>query len=124
MVHRSRSVSSHQRSVLRQRARRMRHQPTQGEWILWLALRCSQLGVVFRRQVVLQGYIADYYASTVRLIVEVDGAWHAARTRADARRDRVLAAAGYRVLRVAEQDVLSALPKVVARIRAAIEEAG
>jgi very-short-patch-repair endonuclease len=36
----------------------------------------------------------------------------------------VLASAGYRVLRVAEQDVLSALAQVVARIRQAIEEAG
>jgi very-short-patch-repair endonuclease len=74
--------------------------------------------------VVLQGYIADYYACAARLIVEVDGGWHGGRSRADARRDRVLAAAGYRVLRVAEQDVLSALPQVLARIRAAIEEAG
>jgi very-short-patch-repair endonuclease len=72
---------------------------------------------------VLQGYIADYYACAARLIVEVDGGWHSGRSRADARRDRMLVAAGYRVLRVAEQDVLSALPQVVARIRAAIEEA-
>ena len=46
------------------------------------------------------------------------------RGRVDARRDRVLASAGYQVLRVAEQDVLSALPQVVVRIRQAIEEAG
>ncbi len=72
----------------------------------------------------LQGYIADLYACSARLIVEVDGSWHCGRSRADARRDRVLAAAGYRVLRVAEQEVLSALPQVVARIRVAIEEAG
>ena len=124
MVHRSRSVSSHQRWMLRQRARRMRHEPSQGEWLLWQGLRCSRQGVAFRRQVVLQGYIADFYACSVRVIVEVDGAWHSGRVRADARRDRVLASAGYRVLRVAEQDVLSALAQVVARIRQAIEEAG
>jgi len=101
----------------------MRHEASRGEWLLWQALRCSQLGVAFRRQVVLQGYIADFYACSVRLIVEVDGGWHCARVRADARRDRVLAAAGYQVLRVAEQDVLSAPVQVVARIRAAIEVA-
>ena len=43
---------------------------------------------------------------------------------ADARRDRVLASAGYSVLRVTAQDVLSALPQVVARIRDAIAEVG
>jgi very-short-patch-repair endonuclease len=73
---------------------------------------------------VLQGYIADYYACAAHLIVEVDGGWHSGRARADARRDRALAAAGYRVLRVAEEEVLSALPQVLARIRAAIGEAG
>jgi len=100
----------------------MRHEPSRGEWVLWQALRCSQLGVAFRRQVVLQGYIADYYACAARLILEVDGGWHDGRSRADARRDRVLAAAGYRVLRMAEHQVLSALPQVLARIRAAIGE--
>jgi very-short-patch-repair endonuclease len=101
----------------------MRHEPTHTEWLLWRALRCRQLGVTFRRQVVLQGYIADFYASSARLIVEVDGPWHARRTHRDARRDRVLTFAGYRILRVTEHQVLSALPKVVARIRAAIVEA-
>ena len=47
----------------------------------------------------------------------------AAGARVDAHRDRMLASAGYRVLRVAEHEVLSALPHVVARIRAAIDEA-
>lgn len=113
-------VSPHQRQLLRRRARRMRHEPTHSEWLLWQALRCRQLGVTFRRQVVLQGYIADFYASSVRLIVEVDGAWHAGSTRRDARRDRVLASTGYRTLRVTETQVVSALPQVVARVRAAI----
>jgi very-short-patch-repair endonuclease len=98
----------------------MRHEPSRGEWLLWQVLCRSQQGVAFRRQVVLQGYVADFYACAVRLIVEVDGAWHYGRARSDARRDRVLAAAGYRVLRVAEQEVISALPTVVARIRAAV----
>jgi very-short-patch-repair endonuclease len=102
----------------------MRHEPSRGEWLLWQALCRSQQGVAFRRQVVLQGYVADFYACVVRLIVEVDGAWHCGRARSDARRDRVLGAAGYRVLRVSEQDVLSALPQVVARIRAAIGASG
>jgi very-short-patch-repair endonuclease len=98
MVNGFRSVSSHQRQLLRQRAQRMRHEPTASEWVLWQALRCNQLGVAFRRQVVLQGYITDFYASASGLIVEVDGSWHGQRAAKDARRDRVLASAGYRVL--------------------------
>ena len=121
MVHRKRQVSSHQRQVLRQRAQRMRHTPTASEWRLWSALRGCQQGVVFRRQVVLQGYVVDFHACSAGLAVEVDGSWHDGRTRLDARRDRVLFAAGYRVLRFSDAEVLSDLPSVVARIRAALE---
>jgi very-short-patch-repair endonuclease len=39
-------------------------------------------------------YIADLLAPSVKLVVEVDGESHAGRERADARRDRALAAAG------------------------------
>ena len=117
-------ISHHQRQELRRRAWRMRHAPSLGEWQLWQELRRGKQGVVFRRQVVLQGYIADFYASTAVLVIEVDGGSHSGRVRADARRDRVLAVAGYRVLRVSEREVLTALPQVVARIRAALAEAG
>ena len=55
------------------------------------------------------------------MAVEVDGLSHAGRTRSDARRDRVLVAAGYRVLRFSDAEVLSDLPSVVARIRAALD---
>ena len=117
---RSRTVTTHQRKLLRQRARRMRHEPTHSEWLLWQALRRKQLGVRFRRQVVLRGYIADFYAASAGLIVEVDGAYHAKRSVADARRDRHLAACGHRVLHVAAEEVLADLPSVVERVQAAI----
>ena len=45
-----RTVTKHQRKLLRQRARAMRHEPTHTEWLLWSALRCASLGVTFRRQ--------------------------------------------------------------------------
>ena len=124
MIHQKRSVSSHQRQVLRQRAQRMRHAPTASEARLWSVLSRGQQGVVFRRQVVLQGYVIDFHACAAQLAVEVDGSSHRGRSRSDARRDRVLAAAGYRVLRVSDAEVMSDLAGVVARIRAALETAG
>jgi len=119
-VQQSWSVSSHQQQVLRRRAQRMRHAPTHSEWLLWSKLCRGQQGVVFLRQVVLRDYIVDYYACAAGSVVEVDGPSHSGRARADARGDRVIMAAGYRVLRVSEQEVLSSLPTVVARIRAAL----
>ncbi|MBK8251153.1 MAG: DUF559 domain-containing protein [Polyangiaceae bacterium] len=59
-------------------ARRMRATPTTSEAILWEALRGSQVGVMFRRQVVIGPYIVDFCAPSVRLVVEVDGGYHSA----------------------------------------------
>jgi very-short-patch-repair endonuclease len=88
----------------------MRSAPSEPERVLWSALRASQLGVPFRRQVVLHGYIEDFLAPSARLVVEVDGAHHALRRNADARRDRTLAAAGFRVLRLSSALVTANLP--------------
>jgi len=79
----------------------MRHTPTASEARLFDALRGGRLGVSFRRQLpVLGRFIADLVAPEVRLVVEVDGGYHANRRAGDARRGRALVRAGYRVLRV------------------------
>jgi len=97
----------------------MRLAPTDSEARLWRALRSSQLGVAFRRQVPLLGVIADFYAPAVRLIVEVDGGYHV-RAGADARRDRQLFCAGYRVLRVNAELVMCDIAAAVGSIAAAV----
>ncbi len=77
--------SSARSVLLHQRARVMRAAPTLSEARLWARLSGSQLGVAFRRQVVLGEYIIDFLAPACRLVVEVDGPYHARRLRADAR---------------------------------------
>jgi very-short-patch-repair endonuclease len=99
----------------------MRSALTPSEQFLWSRICARQLGVVFRRQVPLLGrFIADFYAPAARLVVEVDGAYHAGRVRADARRDAVLVRAGYRVLRFQAESVWCDPDAVVARIRCAL----
>jgi very-short-patch-repair endonuclease len=107
------SDQSHQRRVqLEVRAREMRLSPTLSEARLWQALQGSRLGIGFRRQVV----IVDFLAPAARLVIEVDGGCHARRCRADARRDRVLERAGYRVVRVDVEVVMANLAHAVAVI--------
>ena len=68
---------------------------TESEAVLWSALKARQLGVSFRRQVPVTGlFIADFLASSFKLIVEVDGAIHARKPGPDARRDRKLTVDG------------------------------
>ena len=88
-------------------AHRMRLAPSEPERVLWQALRCGQLGVQFRRQVVLHGFIGDFFAPAARLVVEVDGEHHARQRGADKRRDAAFAAAGVAVLRLPAQLVLN-----------------
>jgi len=102
-------------------ARQHRCCPTESEAALWSALKARQLGVSFRRQVPVLGlFIADFLAPAIRLIVEVDGAIHARKPGPDARRDRKLRRAGFRVVRVSAQLVLGDLAAAVALVRAAL----
>ena len=68
----------------------------------------------------LLGFIADFYAPSARLIVEVDGGYHAGRVAADARRDRKLIRAGYRVVRLPAELVMRDLPAAVLAVRRAL----
>jgi len=111
------SASQHRRQLqLTAHAHRMRSAPSEPERVLWLGLRAGQLGVQFRRQVVVHGFIVDFFAPAARLVVEVDGAHHARRRGANARRDRALEAAGLRVLRVPALQVLFNLSGVLLAI--------
>ncbi len=103
-------------------AHTMRQAPTDSEARLWRALRSSQLGVAFRRQVPLLGFIADFYAPTARLIVEVDGGYHVRRVTADTRRNRKLEREGYRVLRLQAELVMRDLPAALLAVRRALGE--
>jgi very-short-patch-repair endonuclease len=79
------------------------------------------LGAQFRRQVPVGGaFIADFFASEVGLIVEVDGSSHVWREGADARRDRKLERLGFAVLRLSAELVEHRLPVALQRIREAI----
>jgi len=125
MNHRfNRPIVSVGRLRLASHASQMRAAPTTSEQILWPALRSRRLGIAFRRQAPIGGrFIADFLAPAARLVVEVDGGYHARREAADARRDRALGRLGYRVLHLDAALVVRDLAGAVARVRAALAEA-
>ncbi len=100
------AVTSHRRLALKQRAAYMRHHPTTSELVLWQYIKASQLGVGFRRQVVIGSYVVDFLAPSVRLVVEVDGGYHDERVRLDAARERRLVRSGYTVVRLSGDSVV------------------
>ena len=102
-------------------ARRHRKTPTKSEAILWNALRDRRFrGIKFRRQHVLHPFIVDFYAPSLKLVVEVDGGYHAGRVAEDAARDAELARLhGVRVIRFEASRVERSLAGALAELAAA-----
>lgn len=102
-------------------ARLLRHTPTPAEDVLWQALRAGRLdGLKFRRQHPVGRFILDFYCSSARLCVEVDGGVHDEQRGRDEARDAALLAHGVRTLRFPNERVLNDLSNVVSEIQAAI----
>ena len=117
-------LTSHQRSVIESHARGMRHACTHSEELLFRALSGRKLGVLFRRQYRVGKFVAAFAAPAVRLALEVDGPWHVRRGAADARRDRALARAGWRVLRLPAELVERELGVAVECVREVLAALG
>jgi very-short-patch-repair endonuclease len=102
----------------RLRARQVRRNPTEVEWLLWQRLRFWQVGgFKFRRQQPLGDYIADFVCFEGRLIVEIDGGQHADQKDYDKKRDAWLRDQGFIVLRFGNSDVLQNMDGVLQVIR-------
>jgi very-short-patch-repair endonuclease len=102
-------------------ARRLRRDRTEAESKLWRHLRNRQLeGAKFRFQSPVGHYVADFLCKDAKLIIELDGGQHGIEIERDAARTRMLEAAGYRVMRFWNNDVLANTEGVLAEIRLAV----
>ena len=99
-----------------QRAKELRRDMTPAEKILWQELRANKLGVHFRRQQVIAGFIVDFYCHKAALVIEVDGGIHDLQQEEDARREKVLSEMGLRVVRFRNEEVMKNLSAVVGRV--------
>ena len=110
-------------SVMRQRARRLRHEATEAEQALWKRLRRRELlGYKFRSQQPIGRYIVDFVCLEKRLIVEVDGSQHFDQRSYDEARSRWLESQGYHVLRFLNNEVLAETETVVEAIVEKLED--
>jgi len=97
----------------------LRAEQTSTERILWERLRNRRfLGLKFRRQFPVEGFITDFYCHEEKLVLEVDGAVHAEpqQKARDENRDVVLHTLGFKVLRVTNEEVIDAMGEVLQRI--------
>ena len=92
-----------------QTARALRSTLSLPEKLLWVRLRRRQSGQPsFRRQHPIGPYILDFYCSTARLCIEIDGESHSMgnRPQLDERRDAWLRTAAIEVVRMSAAYVL------------------
>ena len=97
-------------------ARQLRREATDAERKLWSLLRGKQVGGLrFRRQQPLGPYIADFYCSTAKLVVQLDGSQHGEQKNIayDVTRTSWLEARGMKVLRFTNVDLLKQPEAVV-----------
>lgn len=107
---------------LRDKTRQQRREPTEAEKRLWAILRDRQLdGAHFRRQHAIPPYVADFACVDARLIVEVDGGPHSGAVH-DAQREAYLQRQGWRVLRLANGDVLGDPEALARRLMQALQQ--
>ena len=111
------------RLQLRDRSRELRRDPTPAERKLWFEF-LRDLPHKFTRQKPLGAYIADFYCSRLRLIIEVDGDSHFTSNgeEGDTRRTAALAALNLTVLRFTNAEVMEQFEGVCARIEQALVE--
>lgn len=105
-------------------ARRMRREMTPAETALWHEVRGNKLdGLHFRRQQVIDGFVADFYCHAAALIIEVDGEVHYTQVEEDRHREHAFAFRGLRVLRFTNDRILNDLPTCFSEIRNAVKNA-
>jgi len=107
------------KSNLKGPSRRLRHEMTDAEKLLWRKIRCKQLhGYQFNRQKPIDNFIVDFYCCRVMLAIEIDGGQHyeEQNKEKDKARDAKLKQQGIKVLRFTNLDVLRSIDSVVREI--------
>ena len=106
-------------ALLKEFARENRNHATEGERCLWSCLRYDALGVRFRRQHPICGYIADFICLSHKLIIEVDGGYHSEPEQLilDAERTNILNKEGYTVIRFTNEEIIATPDNVIKTIK-------
>lgn len=108
-------------NILKLKDRRvgLRVSQTPQEILLWSRLRREQLGIKFRRQHSIGGYIADFYCPAKKLIIEIDGSQHFTKENMeyDENRSRFFEGLGIKVIRFDNGEVNTNMAGVLLKIK-------
>ncbi|MCG6187446.1 isoleucine--tRNA ligase [Maribellus maritimus] len=108
--------SSH--GLLKELTKKQKENPTDAEVFLWNNLKGKQLEYKFRRQHIIDQFIADFVCLEKRLIVEVDGGYHSLPEVqvSDEQRTEILKKLGFTVIRFTNEEVINNIDSVLHEI--------
>jgi very-short-patch-repair endonuclease len=101
-------------------ARTFRKNMTSAETLLWSQLRRKKCGgMKFRRQQIIEGFIADFFCAEKNLVIEVDGPIHdrESQKKNDQHRHEVFKLRGIREMRFKNREVVKNVEDVIKRIK-------
>ena len=98
-------------------ARNLRREATHPEKIVWNELRGRKfLGLKFRRQHVLRGFVVDFYCAELKLAIEIDGKAHDRQKNYDDIRQELIEFKDISFIRISARDVLRSPQVLLERI--------
>ncbi|HUI91441.1 MAG TPA: endonuclease domain-containing protein [Chitinivibrionales bacterium] len=106
-------------------ARIYRQNMTPAEAMLWSRLRGKKCGCLkFRRQQIIEGFIADFFCAEKNLVIEVDGSIHddEEQKKVDKHRNEVFSTRGIRELRFKNSEIEHDIDDVIDRINNAVND--
>jgi histidinol dehydrogenase len=103
--------------TLKERASKMRKNPTKTEDLIWQELRNKKLAVKFRRQHIIYKYVVDFACIEKSIVVEIDGGIHRIQIDKDEERQAFLESKGFEVLRFTDTEVLRNKEAVIKSIK-------
>jgi very-short-patch-repair endonuclease len=94
------------KKVKLQIARSFRKNPTKSEKIMWGVLRRNNfLGLGFRRQHIIKGFIVDFYCHQLKLVIEIDGPMHKYQLTKDWQRQKIIEDTRIKFYRIKSKDI-------------------
>lgn len=107
------------KSQLLFRRRELRKNQTKQEKMLWKEIRNRKLGIKFRRQYSVGGYVLDFYCPEIKLVIELDGKQHSEKENFlyDEERTEYLKILDCNVLRFKNIEIEKNLKKVISKIK-------
>ncbi len=104
----------HYNNDLKQFSRNLRNNSTYAEVLLWQQIKGRKIrGYQFARQKPIGKYVADFYCSKLKFVIEIDGISHIGKEEKDKVRQDYLESIGLNVIRFSDDEVKTNMTGVI-----------